>query len=459
MDTFLRNTRQRPNSRNQTNSDAATTSTSTAPESTTSTTSGSGSTTSGNATTATDDESQRAIVITVNYVFSDQNRPEEPNRSGSLMMTLPNTAPNRDPRVIQEFVRLATQMAYSSIINGFNTERGTTLEKFKSFAGVKDTELSDNQTCSICFEKYEMEVDDEVVSHKKRRLFDETSQITSSSSNSRNNEQAQPSEQQPQDSQSRAPVFLMDYNGEFTHVPIKMPCSHIFGKDCLCEWLKKHTTCPLCRFSVAEEGVRRESPNATPDRNITIFNIPSETHGSNSLGEVTVQNNIGTRIVPPEEYIERASFFTFNPMESNNTPRPPTPAPPPGTNNNEPPLRRLFRSTRARREREERQARQEEEAREFMSPFSEIFDYVRRGTDATRNQRPSAVEPLFPFGMTSRRTANGIETTATDMVAPDQGDELNMRSLFDASPMPEARNQNDEENDTSSSSSSSNRSY
>ena len=48
-------------------------------------------------------------------------------------------------------------------------------------------------------------------------------------------------------------------------------------------------------------------------------------------------------------------------------------------------------------------------------------------------------EPLFPFGMSSRRTANGVETTLTDHLASESEDNLNMRSLFDASPMPEAR--------------------
>ena len=39
-------------------------------------------------------------------------------------MSLPNNASNREPSVIQEFIRLATQMAYSSIVTGLNRERG-----------------------------------------------------------------------------------------------------------------------------------------------------------------------------------------------------------------------------------------------------------------------------------------------------------------------------------------------
>ncbi|KAF5867660.1 uncharacterized protein Bfra_010635la [Botrytis fragariae] len=35
---------------------------------------------------------------------------------------------------------------------------------------------------------------------------------------------------------------------EPNHEPSKMPkCGHVFGRDCIVEWLKKHDTCPMCR--------------------------------------------------------------------------------------------------------------------------------------------------------------------------------------------------------------------
>lgn len=378
-----------------------------------------------------DEESDRAIIITVNYVFSDENRPAVPNRSGSLIMSLPNNASNREPSVIQEFIRLATQMAYSSIVTGLNRERGTTIEKFKSFDNVKLHDLGENQICSICYEKFEAEEEDETVSHKKRRLVDETSQTTSSSSNARNTREGESEEEQPSPSNPSQPVYLSEYVGEFNHSAVKMPCSHIFGKGCLCEWLKLHTTCPLCRFSVLEETTPETDTNDRTN-NVSFFTIPADGN-TNPLGNVTVQNNFSnapSNDQPPP----RVHYFGFSPIPS---PGSTTPSLNSRSNPIETPLRRIFRSTRARRERE---ARQNQESNDFphIDPFA--FDYLRNRL-ATSDRQP---EPLFPFGMSSRRTANGVETTLTDQVGSESEDNLNMRSLFDASPMREARRNEDD---------------
>ena len=108
----------------------------------------------------------------------------------------------------------------------------------------------------------------------KRRLVDETSQTTSSSSNARNTREGESEEeQQPSQSNTSQPVYLSEYVGEFNHSAVKMPCSHIFGKVCLCEWLKLHTTCPLCRFSVLEETASEPTTNDTAN-NVSFSQYP-----------------------------------------------------------------------------------------------------------------------------------------------------------------------------------------
>jgi hypothetical protein len=39
------------------------------------------------------------------------------------------------------------------------------------------------------------------------------------------------------------------------HVPVQMPCKHIFGRSCLVEWLKSNISCPLCRREVESQPV------------------------------------------------------------------------------------------------------------------------------------------------------------------------------------------------------------
>ncbi|RLV90054.1 Protein SAN1 [Spathaspora sp. JA1] len=369
------------------------------------------------------DDPNRAIVITVNYVFSDENQPNNPNRAGSLVMSLPNNASNRDPRVIQEFIRLATQLAYTSILNGLHNEKGITLNKFSSFPGIKLHELDESNICSICFEVYEsiqQKVDmDESVSHKKRRLHDSSTFTTSSSTNSRHDH----------DRNNDRPILLADLTEKFDHIPIKMPCGHIFGKDCLCEWLKEHTTCPLCRFSVAEpqQTVRPIPPQTQGARNFTIFTIPTENSMVTSPTNVTVQNNISDS-PPPAVITDLPQSAPPHPVRTSAPPTSPPPAPPAPP---APPIRRLLRSSGGG-------WREASEPLSTNDPLSHVIEYLTRQRTI---RTPPINEPLFPSGMTSRRNADGtIETSSTPDV---DGEEL--RNLFNDTPIPSDRNESSSE--------------
>lgn len=311
------------------------------------------------------DADSRGIVITVNYVFSDENDPLHPNRSGSLVMSLPNNSSNRDPEFIQQLIRFATQMAYSSIVNGLQREKRLTQENFNSLPKVDYDKLGESKTCSICFEdmedhknlekkeeddeeEEEEDDDDDDRRHIKRRKMNDNSASPSPFSSQQPSAASTPP---PTTTEEIAKRPLAEYTGTYDHIPIELPCHHIFGQSCLREWLKDHITCPLCRKPVIEPT---EDNNVSPNRNLTILTLPNTLNTNDADANTTTTTSRLRRILRPA---------SMNADERN-----------PATEN----------------------------------AISHILGYLRR----QRNEAPSN-DPLFPSGVSSRRTDNGVDTTLT----------------------------------------------
>ncbi|CAH6722600.1 hypothetical protein CLIB1444_10S02124 [[Candida] jaroonii] len=315
-----------------------------------------------------------AIVISINYVFSDENNPSNPNRSGILTLTLPNSASNRDPRVLQEFIRLATQMAYATIINNNNGgNKGVTIDKFNSFKHLTAGEINDTQ-CSICLETFEADnfnvelinnkINDDVVSNKKRKLNDSSSVISEPTTEERKK-------------------YLSELTTEFPHIPIEMPCKHIFGKSCLCEWLKNHSTCPLCRKAI-------EDPEATAD---------SGEDNSNNIRENILRmgenrwNVDGSNVMA----ISGTEFDEiFNNFRANLNPSTTTTSTTPSTTSSTTSTTQEPRNNTTENDRSTLVSF----GRRIISRPSNVFSYIRR--------RPQ--NDMFASGVESRRTASGVVT-------------------------------------------------
>ncbi|CUM65445.1 uncharacterized protein PRCAT00003084001 [Priceomyces carsonii] len=383
--------------------------------------------------------SSGAIIITVNYVFSDENNPQVPNRSGSLIMTLPNNPSNRDPRVIQEFIRLATQMAYSTIINGLHKEKGITLDKFNSFPIKSEDELKDSKNCSICFEKFKFldkkedsyprarsEVDKELgvksgISKRQKLNCGKLNSTETNPSSAADSGEMSGEEIRPANANTEK-EYLCDFKGHFEHVPVAMPCGHVFGKSCLFEWLKNHSTCPLCRGSVSEPQTQQDGNNniRRPGPTIVGLNDTNNANGSsNFLQNFTVVDR-------PENFSE--VLHNVNAEGGN-------------TDDDSSALRRVLRSGNGLRDvaRNNLFADDVHTSVNNSRPDSSVTNGNNRQgsvishllTYLRRPQLNASSEALFPTAVASRRTSQGVETNLTDRNDSNTLDFMNLRNLVD----------------------------
>lgn len=358
--------------------------------------------------------SNGAIVITVNYIFSDENDPSNPNRTGSLVLTLPNNSANRDPRTIEELIRLATQMAYTTIINGRHHEKGLSIETFESFPVKGLNEITSNE-CSICLESFidvnapevlhNLEQDKSKVTSKKRKLNDNSLRPTASSdSELHSHHNASGSANNPAGSRSAEngdrSKLLATAGIEYPHAPVEMPCGHVFGQSCLSEWLKSHTTCPLCRTAISNPRTGMESNGN--DENNTAHNLDftgSDVNGSDIGGaenDANSNNNSNRegefsnfRFVGPNGFDEFLNLLNSRLLL--NRPREPSNR-----------TQRTFSDILGRPSRNSSNANNLNDNSSSGSVFSNILTYFRR-------RQPEST--LFPIGMASRRTNEGVESS------------------------------------------------
>ncbi|CAH2352561.1 hypothetical protein CLIB1423_07S02366 [[Candida] railenensis] len=375
------------------------------------------------ATSADTSHAGGAIIITVSYVFSDENNPSSPNRSGSLVMSLPNTPANRDPSTIQEIISLATQMAYSTIVSGIKKSQGTTMEKFNSFPTKSIDSLIDSKSCSICFEDYTEGIEKSSTGETEDVDYDKDEEVSHADGPRRkkrrvtvNNVETTGGIHSDHTSTDQLPKYVSEFTGSFTHCPVEMPCGHIFGKSCLCEWLKDHATCPLCRDSVAEQPVGqplvRDVPSITTNASQTFTNLLNFRHPNRTRTEGTED---ATGASPPNPangagprgttagLRARNSFAAYNSLNRIDHAGPMRHTPPQQATG-------ATTGTGIRRSDE--------------GVLSQLFAFLRRP--------PASHEGLFPSGVSSRRSANGVITRQTNERDTNEIiDYLNLRSLTD----------------------------
>lgn len=342
-------------------------------------------------------------------MFMDGSDQFMPGRSGSLVVTLPNNEANREPRVILQFIQLATRMAYSALAGTVKPHKGVTVEKFRSFE-VLPTEAATDATCAICFDPYQPTTEPAAVAEpdpdterpsKKRKIAPGLSHAAATASESRDNhtapssagsasttDSAAASSSPAPSSEESGPKYLCQCDEEYPHVPLKMPCGHMFGQSCLAEWLRENTSCPLCRVSVAD--AEPEAPSIIPISYIRLGGLG----GSDGTDSLSSTSEPGSESAV-DSFLRRTSRTVFHDRLAYRE------APPP-------PL-----SPGAARE--PRPSGRSNSVAPMIDNILNYFSRARRQRQAEeRGETVERASPIFATGVASRRTANGVETVTSD---------------------------------------------
>lgn len=274
---------------------------------------------------------QRNMYISVNYVYTQNPVPVSSNatdpplapvaRTGTILLNIPDVPGNRTEAQMGQLVEFAASIALGAIsAHGWaSRSQGIKIETFEKFEVLKNDDIEDH-SCAICFEDYLFEElvnnekqqqeeekeeegsekklgdkrkgDDELESQgnrpsKKAKLSEGSSNSTVATGTSESNQEDEESTSRPGYSVSanRTLSNLNPLSGntttetseepEYKHTPVKLPCSHIFGRDCLYEWLKTKNSCPLCRKVVHEDHHQPNVPERLNVPNIESFMNPS----------------------------------------------------------------------------------------------------------------------------------------------------------------------------------------
>lgn len=409
---------------------------------------------------APDQDNSGSIVITVNYMFMEGGNQDSPGRTGSLVVTLPNNAANREPRIILQFILLATRMAYSALVtNAPKVQPGVTLDKFNSFALKAANEVRD-ATCAICFEQYDAppvvtekaETLLETVATKKRKtgLYSHTVSETSSMERVDNTNSASTNNSsEPTNDLNRPTASANDTAGHDSTTNELTTNESTTVESTTNESNASESTeannAASATSTTDTEGDPAPRPKYLCEHDEEYAHLPLQlpcghTFGQSCLSHWLKENtscplcrvSLGEprerpQVAPisyirfgglnsddrPESagtdstansIIERASLVLFSPLLAGLTREAP---PPPLVPNAE--TRDLPRPRNS-----------------LVSPVIEnILSYFGR---ARRQRESGATEPLFASGVASRRTANGVETVTSDHMGP-QEDFRNLVSL------------------------------
>ncbi|CUS25142.1 LAQU0S28e00408g1_1 [Lachancea quebecensis] len=238
----------------------------------------------------------RNIMVSIQYAFvsgvrlgANGENPEDGAGEGVTMPPIgdfvlnftdvPGTATREQ---LDEVVALASGVAVNRMNRRFNRSRGISKAAFENLPVLKLSEVP-QESCSICYDDFEGEAPEPTAENarsRKRARDHKADEDLHSSSSSKKRRSGQDSGQTSEDGEEASgeesnpqPAVLeppkeneADANNPgsaaYKHSPLKLPCGHIFGRECIRQWTNEHNTCPICRARiVGTDGLADHSVN------------------------------------------------------------------------------------------------------------------------------------------------------------------------------------------------------
>lgn len=231
------------------------------------------------------------VTLEETHINGDEENPDVLFRGGfaqgfpnfSVTIDRTNITPNGTVtgEPIFNFGNLPTNLrdlVESVMRSGRPRKKQATKDAIKSLKIIDPSTLREpERSCPICYETFdELKIDQK----NGKNITSNDSQITKS----RDLIDGDPPIWFPTDSTGSRhseyhrlvtkPQTSNDGTEESEHVPVKMPCGHIFGRSCLLEWLKSNISCPLCRSEVESQPVQTSDQTSIDEsvlRNRTVY--------------------------------------------------------------------------------------------------------------------------------------------------------------------------------------------
>lgn len=194
-------------------------------------------------------ELQETMRLTFHYSYQETPRNpdlDDENRIGTMILRVPSVPVDLSEWESQTVVEFATTVAFSIIASC--AEKNCHVGISREFLDSLPLLDVPNDQCPVCYEAYTPLPDESMF----RRV--------EAGSDGPKRKRRKVGKQQQES------VITIPQND---HQAVKLPCGHIFGRECLFTWLATSTTCPLCREEVHDDDRYSEIPQVITFPNIS----------------------------------------------------------------------------------------------------------------------------------------------------------------------------------------------